>query len=138
MKNSSCTLSDCGASTDDNSLCHLKSAPLQKHALCQRLPLTVAEGVAVEDHEVTDRAQGAQVFRAAQFWGRSVTIYLSYKKMQARQAHKARKILISVYIVYCENICALCDRGVAKLTGLGHAVTNKPCQMSFPELLMFG
>jgi len=40
--------------------------------------------VALEDHQVTERAQGAQIFRAAQFWGRSATIYLSYKKMQAK------------------------------------------------------
>lgn len=44
----------------------------------------MAEGLAAEDHEVTERAEGAQVFRAAQFWGRSATIYLSYKKMQAK------------------------------------------------------
>lgn len=50
----------------------------------QRLALNIAEGVAVESHEVTERADGAQLFRAAQFWGRSATIYLSYKKMQAK------------------------------------------------------
>lgn len=44
----------------------------------------VVEGLEAEDHEVTKRAEGAQIFRSAQFWGRSATIYLSYKKMQAR------------------------------------------------------
>lgn len=53
-------------------------------AFVQRVALTVAEGIAAEDHEVTERAEGTHVFRAAQFWGRSATIYLSYKKMQAR------------------------------------------------------
>ncbi|CBN74513.1 ABC transporter-like protein [Ectocarpus siliculosus] len=52
----------------------------------KRVALTVAEGLAAEDHEVTERAEGAQVFRAARFWGRSATIYLSYKKMQAKCA----------------------------------------------------
>lgn len=51
----------------------------------QRLSaLGVAEGLAAEEHGVTKRAEGAQIFRAAQFWGRSATIYLSYKMMQAR------------------------------------------------------
>ena len=52
--------------------------------MSQRVALTIGEGVAVEDHPVTERAEGTQLFRAAQFWGRSATIYLSYKKMQAR------------------------------------------------------
>ncbi|CAN0194323.1 unnamed protein product [Ectocarpus sp. 12 AP-2014] len=52
----------------------------------KRVALTVAEGLAAEDHEVTERAEGAQIFRAARFWGRSATIYLSYKKMQAKCA----------------------------------------------------
>lgn len=52
--------------------------------LIQRVALSIAEGVAAEDHEVTERAEGAQIFRAAQFWGRSATMYLSYKKMQAK------------------------------------------------------
>lgn len=50
----------------------------------QRKAVTIAEKIATEDHEVTQRAEGAQVFRSVQFWGRSATIYLSYKKMQAR------------------------------------------------------
>ena len=59
---------------------------LARRLICcrQRLALTIAEGVAVESHEVTERAEGAQLFRAAQFWGRSAAIYLSYKKMQAK------------------------------------------------------
>lgn len=67
----------------------LQLAPTSTPTCCpmcfrQRLALTIAEGVDVESHEVTERAEGAQLFRAAQFWGRSAAIYLSYKKMQAR------------------------------------------------------
>ncbi|CAN0422475.1 unnamed protein product, partial [Laminaria digitata] len=39
------------------------------HDRRERLALTIAEGVDVESHEVTERAEGAQLFRAAQFWG---------------------------------------------------------------------
>lgn len=64
----------------------LRSVPravLPFHAT-QRIASTVAEGLEVEDHEVTERAEGTQMFRSAQFWGQSAIIYLSYKKMQAR------------------------------------------------------
>lgn len=60
------------------------ASPRARPVFWQRLALTIAEGVAVESHEVTERAEGAQLFRAAQFWGRSAAIYLSYKKMQAK------------------------------------------------------
>lgn len=85
------------AHTDDRAFVPLRRKPLSDlfqrsiasattlpSVLPQRLAVTVAEGLAAEDHEVTERAEGAQLFRAIQFWGRSATIYLSYKKMQAK------------------------------------------------------
>lgn len=61
----------------------LPRAVLPSH-ITQRIASTVAEGLEVEDHEVTKRAEGTRMFRSAQFWGRSAIIYLSYKTMQAR------------------------------------------------------